>query len=327
MTYESNASEVLDAFGIEKHVPSRFDPDKHNPLWAEDIDKQEDVDALMSLNPCPIPVNGKMATTVRFSLESDGEEDLVKQQKFRQECIESALYRQSRMSWTESDFEDCRARLEKEHPPAEKGQYRSIHFRYCWGKNEDGDDIWLGCKHFLKEVHISCPVLEQYIEEGGGIGVGEHRYNTKVKTIHLTSGGCELWSSLCGNGSGGFENDLNMIIDAAYQGQPEEVGTYKVCPHCRRIAEARFKRKRTKRKPVGPKPPTQEEIEREEQLKRESEERIERWRKEREIEDRKYANKHLDVIEMHYPRADKATREAALVSLLKFWQDDMTGGE
>ena len=102
-----------------------------------------------------------------------------------------------------------------------------------------------------------------------------------------------------------------------------------MCSHCRRIAEARFKRKVTRRKPEpkGPKPPTSEEIARREQQRKEIAEREEKWRKEREIEDRKYAGKHLDIIERYYPKVDEATREAALVSLLKFWEDGIVGGE
>ena len=128
---------------------------------------------------------------------------------------------------------------------------------------------------------------------------------------------------------GANDPSLAKSIEAAFSGQPEEVGTYQVCSVCRRIAEARFKRKVTKRKPKprGPKPPTPEEIARKERLKIEDERRQEEYRKVNEIENRKLANKHLDIIEKHYPKVDEATREAAIADLMKLWNTGIIGGE
>lgn len=289
-TKPTTPNELFDAFGIEKpekHVPSRFDPTKHNPLWGDEVYHDEDYEALIGMNPCPIPVNGKLATTVRFSVEGDGEAEWLRTEQYSKERAErypSAGY-------------PYRPQPRPKTKPILVDPY-------------DGE---------MDEVFTSCQVLQQFMDEGGQISIGSTR---KRKIIHLGCNVFESLTSLCGAGVSG-------ALWAAYSGQPDEVGTYQVCSVCRRIAEARFKRKATKRKPKprGPKPLTPEQIARREQLRIEGERLQEKWRKEREIEDRKYAGKHLDIIEKHYPKVDEATREAALVSLLKFWGDGIVGGE
>ena len=296
-TKQATPNELLEAFGIEvpevpeKHVPSRFDPNKHNPLWGEEVHHQYDFDHFVQLNPCPIPVNGKLATTVRFSVDDDGEADWLKNEQYSKEQAErvpSAGY---------------------PYRPQPRPKAKPL----------------LSCRDYgeMDEVNISCQVLQQFMDEGGQISEGDSRRNTKQKTIHL--GGNVFPSrptSLCGAGVG-------TTIWAAYSGQPDEVGTYQVCSVCRRIAEARFKRKVTKRKPKprGPKPLTPEEIERREQLRIEDERRREEYRRVNEIENRRLANEHLDIIEKHYPKVDEAIREAAITDLMQLWNTEIYGGE
>lgn len=290
--YASDADEVLELFGIqkpEKHVPSRFDPTKHNPLWGDEVYHEGDYEALVGMNPCPIPVNGKLATTVRFSVEDDGEAEWMRDEQNRKEKAERIPL----------------AGYPYRPQPRPKTKPILVHREY-------GE---------MGEVNTSCHVLQQFMDEGGQISEGDSRRNTKQKTIHL---GCNVFriTSLCGAGVGG-------TLWAAYSGQPDEVGTYQVCSVCRRIAEARFKRKVTKRKPKprGPKPLTPEEIERREQLRIEGERVQEEYRRLNEIENRRLANKCLDIIEKHYPKVDEATREAAIVDLLQLWSTEIYGGE
>ena len=280
----AEVDKLLEAFGIEKrekHVPSRFDPTKHNPLWGEDVHHQCDFDYLTQLNPCPIPVNGKLATTVRFSVEDDGEAAWLRWEQLSKEQAEHLpMYT---------------------YEPQPRPKTKNISVDY--GEQD------------MDEVNISCPVLQQFIDEGGQISAADSR---KRKTIHL---GCNAGgiSSLCGAG-------VRRSLWAAYSGQPDEVGTYQVCSVCRRIAEARFKRKVAKRKPRGPKPPTPEEIARTEQRRKKAAEREEYWRKEDEIVNRKFVDKHLAIIERHYPKVDEATREAAIADLMQLWATDIRGG-
>tara|TARA_R100000152_G_C6743653_1_gene167359 strand:- start:196 stop:1101 length:906 start_codon:yes stop_codon:yes gene_type:complete len=295
-TKQTTLNELLDSFGIEvpevpeKYVPSRFDPDKHNPLWGEEVYHQYDFDHLVQLNPCPIPVNGKLATTVRFSVDDDGEAEWLRTEQYSKERAErypSAGY---------------------PYRPQPRPKTKPV-----LSDREYGE---------MGEVNISCQVLQQFMDEGGQISEGDSRRNTKQKTIHL---GCNVFdqpTSLCGAG-------VSRTLRAAYSGQPDEVGTYQVCSVCRRIAEARFKRKVTKRKPKprSPKPLTPEEIERREQLRIEDERRKEEYRRVSEIENRRLANECLDIIEKHYPKVDEAIREAAITDLMQLWNTEIYGGE
>ena len=303
--------ELFDAFGIEKpekHVPSRFDPTKHNPLWGEELHYPEDFTSLMKMNPCPIPVNGKLATTVRLSVESDGEAEWLEAKAGREDCFQKDLAQRITFHDSPSDIARKRAELRETFRETYRPALRS---KTKWIELYEGLE---------KGVNLSCPVLQQFIDEGGYIG----RSHTKIPRIHLSSSHYPR-SSLCGAN----DPSLAKSIEAAFSGQPEEVGTYQVCSVCRRIAEARFKRKVTKRKPKprGPKPPTPEEIARKERLKIEDERRQEEYRKVNEIENRKLANKHLDIIEKHYPKVDEATREAAIADLMKLWNTGIIGGE
>ena len=290
--FASDANEVLELFGIqkpEKHVPSRFDPDKHNPLWGDEVYHEGDYESLVEMNPCPIPVNGKLATTVRFSVEDDGEADWMRSEQYRKERAEL----------------NSTAAFPYKPEPRPKSKWVMLDRDY-------GE---------MDEVNTSCQVLQQFIDEDGQISLGNSRTNTKQRTIHL---GCNVLriTALCG---------ANVVgsVQVAYSGQPDEVGTYKVCSVCRRIAEARFKRKVTKRKPKprGPKPLTPEEIARREQLRIEDERRREEYRRVSEIENRRMANECLDIIEKHYPKVDEATREAAITDLMQLWSTGTYGGE
>ena len=283
----SEADEFFESFGIKKQTLSRFDPNKHNPLWGEEVYHQYDFDYFVQLNPCPIPVNGKLATTVRLSVDDDGEAEWLRNEQYSKEHAERVptagyLYR-----------------------PQPRPKVKSII------SARDGSE--------MDEVNISCQVLQQFMDEGGQISMGDTR---KRKIIHL---GCSVFeepTSVCGAG-------VSRTLWAAYSGQPDEVGTYQVCSVCRRIAEARFKRKVTKRKPKprSPKPLTPEEIERREQLRIEDERRREEYRRVNEIENRRLANELLDVLEKHYPKVDETTRGAAITDLMQLLNTEIYGGE
>ena len=63
-----------------------------------------------------------------------------------------------------------------------------------------------------------------------------------------------------------------------------------------------------------------------EQLRKKAAEREEYWRKEDEIVNRKFVDKHIAIIERHYPKVDEATREAAIADLMQLWATDIRGG-
>lgn len=329
-TAHASSKKLLDAFGIEKPIPhtgsSRLDPNKHNPLWGQEIAKLDDYLYLIELDPCPLPVNGKLATTVRFSVESDGEAECLKREVENKQTHERRYQRERAMAIraTDSPADIARksAELKKEYVPQPRQKYEWVTL------NEN--QFSLG-QDWIHKVKISCPVLKQFIEEGGFIGVSERLrlgpadFSTdgKCPTVHL-SGDYASTSSLCGRGHGSGHG-LHQALGAAYAGQPEEVGTYKVCSSCRRIAEARPKRKvvRRKPKPKGPKPPTPEEIAREERLRAEHDKRVEESRKRHEAYIRKEMLKLLDTIENYYPKVDQTTRDAALQTLIVWFTGEL----
>ena len=213
---------LLESFGIEQKEPSRFDPEKHNPEWGLEVDA-ELYDALISLNPCPVPVAGKLAMRVRFTLNKNGDEEHARRvEKYERDLVD--YEERGRLGW-------------KPSPPTR-------HYFDALSSRDDHDGSFLD-----PEVNCSDPVLAQYMREGGWVLTGHGNCKTKIPVLHLGGFGLNDWgaSTLCGRH--GRPSYL-----ASYAGDEDQIEPYKVCSHCRRVAEARFKRKTKKRVPKGPTP-------------------------------------------------------------------------
>lgn len=298
MTFKANSAEALEAFGLEEQVPSRFNPEKHNPLWGEEIKEAELFHSFMRMNPCPIPVNGKLAATVRFSVESNGDEEYARSvessRRLHERDYERRVNFRTKASDTKEDRERILKELWQEFEPPKRDQSTKLYDGSVWNFDLS-----------LKEANISDPVLKQFLQEGGFVCSGIVRSRTAIPTLHLggfSDDEVEL-KSLCGR-------DSTNSVQAAYSGQPEEVGTYKVCPDCRRIAEARFKRKHTKRKPKEPEGPTPEELQ-------QAEERWER-RKKDDIEfGFQLAETTIERVNRYYKEAYKGARKDFIKELVR----------
>lgn len=190
---------------------------EHNPFWGDEFSNIEHYLYLTSLDPCPVPVVGKLATTVTFTIGEDHPEWALNPHHTR--CV-------GRVG------DDLSGELIR---------------KPGWGIEvlESIED---------SIVSVSCPVLEQFVRAGGRLGVGQSR-GWGLGAIHLSgSPDPDNLDSLCGAspGSGDWMSStltggLSGYVSAA--GEQHDPYVYKVCSNCRRIAEARMKRKRKKPDP------------------------------------------------------------------------------
>ena len=190
----------------------------HDPLWGEGVHRLDDFLYLTSLDPCPIPVSGKMATAVSFTVT---------------DAWAAARYA--------SDLE-CFAR---DTMPSVRNSDHAPH-------TEWNVDVLNGITDGT--VRASCPVLEEYIRAGGSFGAGNSRIGYRG-VIHLSGTEDSDWmNSLCGASPGydcsghGFSKGLTEHLWARPESAAEPI-VYKVCSNCRRTAEARKKREYRKPDP------------------------------------------------------------------------------
>ena len=283
---EESKKTLREYLGIVERVPSRFDPDRHDPEWSSDMDLQI-YKELTSLNPCPIPVAGKLAMRVRFTLSTNGDEEHARR-------VEE--YERDLLHW------DSRGPLAmKPSPPVrEHCEWFSCH------------EYWDGAP-FPPHVKCSDPVLEQYMREGGWVVAGYGNSKTRIEVLHL--GGPALDDSsvptLCGRHG-------RASYPASYAGYEDHLEPYKVCSHCRRVAEARFKRKTKKRSPKGPKGPTPAQL----RARAEEEARLEALlaKHEQERIDRVVNNcqNMRAIAERHYTEKADGSRDRFLDELVRY---------
>jgi hypothetical protein len=267
-----------------------------NPLWGEEVHRLDDFLHLTSLDPCPIPVAGKLATTVTFTVSED-------------------------------------------HPERRCSPHSTLTFGRV-GDDLGGDLIskpgWsIEVMQSIEDsaVRVSCPVLEQFVRAGGVIGAATRARGWSLGKIHLSGSACwEDVNSLCGASAGYSDwmsstprNGLSRNVRAA--GEEHDPYVYKVCSTCRRIAEARMKRKCRKPDPEIKAAKLRAEVERVQA------EREKRWeaedakrKAERDARNEQRINGLMAVIEPHLRQPPASgTREDLRADLMRWYTGPPVG--
>tara|TARA_Y100001937_G_scaffold118361_1_gene172655 strand:- start:291 stop:767 length:477 start_codon:yes stop_codon:yes gene_type:complete len=151
------------------------------------------------------------------------------------------------------------------------------------------------------------------MREGGWVVAGYGNSKTRIEVLHL--GGAALDDSSAPTLCGRFGR---ASYPASFAGYEDRIEPYKVCSHCRRVAEARFKRKTKKRAPKGPKGPTPAQL----RARAEEEARLDAlWAKQKQERiDRRLNNcqNMRAIAERHYTEKADGSRDRFLDELVRY---------